>query len=213
MIEVITKQNRGSCMASLKSFLELRHRVFVQRLGWSVQSKSPADGLELDEFDHDDTIYVVARDTNGAVIAGLRLLETTGPYLLGSHFRGFVDGPLPCDPKVFEISRFVADPCRGRQVGGSDVVKALIWGAQSYGLAAGLSHYVSLSYIGLERMLSASECRIRRLGRPQEIDGRKCVALQFDVGHYLQYSCPSTRVNRRHAPEQIFDTTMVGLAA
>lgn len=200
-------------MPSLKSFLELRHRVFVQRLGWALQSKSPIDGLELDEFDDDEAVYMVVPDINGKVIAGLRLLPTTGRYLLASHFSSFVEGPLPRDPGVFEISRFVVDPRCDDQVDGGDVVKELIWGLQSYGRAARLSRYVSLSYIGIERLVRASGCCFRRLGRPQEIDGRKAVAIQFDIGPQIQNPCQSTLANLGHASGRISDRATVRLAA
>ncbi len=50
-----------------------RYKVFVKKLGWNLRT---ADGMELDEFDRPDTLYVVAR-SNDEVISTARLLPTT----------------------------------------------------------------------------------------------------------------------------------------
>ncbi|MBR1225109.1 GNAT family N-acetyltransferase [Bradyrhizobium sp. AUGA SZCCT0176] len=197
MIEVISKCNRQMCTSSLISFFELRYRVFSQRLGWPARNNGLPIGIEVDEFDRADTVYMVVRDIKGNVIAGLRLLETTGQYLLGSHFSSFVDGPSPCDSKVVEVSRLVLDPCRDRQVSGSGVVSQLAWALQNYGLALGLSHYVSLSYLGMERILRASGCCFERLGDPREIDGRLSVALKLDISGRIRDLCGARIANSR----------------
>lgn len=50
-----------------------RHKVFVETLGWELDTE---EGIELDQFDHAGTIYVVAQDEDGAVIGCGRLLPT-----------------------------------------------------------------------------------------------------------------------------------------
>ncbi|WP_347333173.1 acyl-homoserine-lactone synthase, partial [Ralstonia pseudosolanacearum] len=59
-----------------------RHQIFVGQLGWQLPM---ADGrFERDQYDRDDTVYVVARDADGAICGCARLLPTTRPYLLPS---------------------------------------------------------------------------------------------------------------------------------
>ena len=83
-----------------------RRKVFGERLGWELQAQN---GLEFDQFDRDDTMYVVAQDHNGWVTGCARLLPTTRPYLLGEVFPQLMQGqPLPCTPQVWELSRFAA---------------------------------------------------------------------------------------------------------
>ena len=74
----------SGCSAELRPPLmtrlaRYRHRVFVETLGWQLQCR---DALEWDQFDRDDTLYVIAQNSAGDVIGTARLLPTTRPYLL-----------------------------------------------------------------------------------------------------------------------------------
>lgn len=81
-----------------------RYQVFVERLGWPLHTEN---GMESDQFDHPDTIYVVSQDEQGEITGCARLLPTTGPYLLGEVFPQLLNGlPLPCSPDIWELSRF-----------------------------------------------------------------------------------------------------------
>src|SRR5438105_6341931 len=83
-----------------------RHRVFIERLGWQLQAKG---GLEVDQFDRPDTVYVIARGAHDKVIGCARLLPTLRPYLLAEVFPQLLHGlPAPCAPDVWELSRFAA---------------------------------------------------------------------------------------------------------
>ncbi len=83
-----------------------RHKVFVEQLGWELQTQ---DGMELDQFDRHDTVYVVAQDDKGHISGCARLLPTTRPYLLLEVFPQLLNGLLPPNsPEVWELSRFAA---------------------------------------------------------------------------------------------------------
>ena len=62
---------------------QYRHKVFVERLGWELQTK---DGVELDQFDRLDTVYVAAQSADENIFGWTRLLPTVRPYLLGEIF-------------------------------------------------------------------------------------------------------------------------------
>lgn len=101
----------SGCSAELRQPLMIRmaryrHRVFVERLGWKLHCR---DALELDQFDRDDTIYVIAQNEDGEVIGTARLLPTTRPYLLAEVFPHLLNGaPAPDAPDVWELSRFAS---------------------------------------------------------------------------------------------------------
>ena len=81
-------------------------KVFVERFGWALHTKN---GMESDQFDRQDTVYVVAQDDRGHVSGCARLLPTTRPYLLGEAFPQLLNGLAPpCSPDVWELSRFAA---------------------------------------------------------------------------------------------------------
>ena len=91
----------SGCSAELRPPLmtrlaRYRHRVFVETLGWQLQCR---DALEWDQFDREDTLYVIAQNAVGDVIGTARLLPTTRPYLLSEVFpvllNGAANGAMP----------------------------------------------------------------------------------------------------------------------
>ncbi len=79
----------------------------IDRLAWPVQ-----DGLEQNQFDRNDTVYVVTHDPDTAEIGGrTRLLATTKPYLLKGVFPQLMNGPPT--PEQSEVwSRFTLSNLR-----------------------------------------------------------------------------------------------------
>lgn len=71
----------SSVLDSLHSF---RGEVFVGRLRWELPL---LDGVERDEFDGEDTVYLAVCDDAEQVTACARLLPTvTGPHMLPELF-------------------------------------------------------------------------------------------------------------------------------
>ena len=77
---------------------------FGQRLGWDVHVDR--FGLERDEYDSLDPIYVIDHDENGRHLSSMRLLPSTGRTMLNDHFRHFYNGPTLSSPDIWECSRF-----------------------------------------------------------------------------------------------------------
>src|SRR4051812_19964745 len=83
-----------------------RYRVFVEKLGWELDT---AKGEERDQFDRPDTVHVLALDDDDAPIGCARLLPTTAPYLLSDVFPQLLNGlAMPRSPQIWELSRFAA---------------------------------------------------------------------------------------------------------
>src|ERR1700685_3388477 len=90
----------------------LRKRVFRDRMGWNV-SVTPG-GLEVDDFDLPDTVYLLALDDDGRVIGNWRLLPASGPTMIRKVWPQFLDSiEMPHSPAVWETSRFAVDSPRG----------------------------------------------------------------------------------------------------
>ena len=83
MIDIITAASVGTDSKALEDMHRLRHRVFKERLRWDVQSKN---GMERDEYDDLDAIYLLAYDDNEILRGTWRLLPTTGRYMLRDVF-------------------------------------------------------------------------------------------------------------------------------
>jgi acyl homoserine lactone synthase len=148
---------------------DYRHRVFVQKLGWQLQCE---DGLEYDQFDRDDTVYVIATDDDGEVVGTARLLPTTRPYLLDTVFPQLMGGqPLPCSRDVWELSRFAAVDFKASNTSAmgqfsSPVAVGLLRTALQAAADLGARRLVTVSPLGVERLLLRNGFRAHRAAPP-----------------------------------------------
>lgn len=161
-----------------------RHRVFVEMMGWELQCK---DGLEFDQFDRDDTRYVVSRDEDGRINGCARLLPTTSPYLLGEVFPQLLNGLAPpCAPDVWELSRFAAvdlDSAGASPLnyGTSPIAVGLLKAALDAAAEQGATRVITVSPLGIERLLRRAGFRAYRAGPPVIVDGRPLFACWIPV--------------------------------
>ena len=78
-VHVVTGANRSLYTKALERMHQIRYRVFVEDLGWS--DLKSADGLETDDFDNDDAVYLLACE-DGECFGSVRLLPTWRRSLL-----------------------------------------------------------------------------------------------------------------------------------
>lgn len=159
-----------------------RYKVFVGKLGWQLQCR---DELEYDEFDRDDTVYVVAQDEEGHVTGTARLLPTTRPYLLAKAFRSLWGGnELPESDRVWELSRFAAVDFKSaaspEMQASASHARDLFRRAVSVAREQGAGTLITVSPIGMERLLRASGFHSVRAGAPALHGGWPIVALKID---------------------------------
>ena len=161
-----------------------RHRVFVEMLGWPLQTRQ--HGLELDQFDREDTMYVVARNTGDEIVGTARLLPTSRPYLLGEIFPQMLHGqPLPSTPKVWELSRFAAvdfnaantTPMCQMSPAAMDLLRETMVIAANLGA----ERLITVSPLGIERLLRKAGIRAHRAGPPIIVDGNPVFACWIDL--------------------------------
>ncbi|RJG07418.1 GNAT family N-acetyltransferase [Noviherbaspirillum cavernae] len=159
---------------------EYRHKIFIERLGWSLPVEN---GLERDQFDHRDTIYVVARETDGAICGCARLLPTTEPYLLSEVFPHLLGGaPAPRAHDVWELSRFAAastnpdsaiDPARNTY--------SLLAAAVKTAAEQGAKRLITVSPLGIERLLHRMGVHAHRAGPPMLAEGKPIFACWIEI--------------------------------
>lgn len=161
-----------------------RKKVFIETLGWDLQIR---DEMELDQFDRPDTLYMVSQDDAGIVNGCARLLPTDRPYLLGEVFPELMQGqPIPCSPDVWELSRFAAVDFNAR--GGSPLAQfssgiavQLLRQAITCAAEHGAKRLITVSPIGIERLLRHTGVHAHRAGPPMIIDGHPIFACWIDV--------------------------------
>ncbi len=160
-----------------------RHRVFVETLGWELQTR---DGMELDQFDRPDTVYVVAQDGQGHVNGCARLLSTDRPYLLGEVFPQLLNGmPPPCTPEVWELSRFAAIDFNGslstKGQFSSPIAIRLLQESIASAASHGAKRLITVSPLGIERLLRRAGFHSHRAGPPMIIDGHPIFACWIEI--------------------------------
>lgn len=106
MALVIRPHHRGAFAPIVEDMHRLRRRVFVDRLGWALQTP---DGLEVDQFDQSRCIYLVAVD--GRRVAGAsRLTPSLEPNVTCDALQAYASNPLPRAAHIVEVSRVCVDP-------------------------------------------------------------------------------------------------------
>ncbi len=167
---------RESVMAEIGLY---RYRVFVEKLRWELNC---IEGLEVDQFDREDTLYVVAQDDEGNIVGLGRLLPTTRAYLLSEVFPQLMNGqPVPQSEDIWELSRFVAFDFNAQSTTGSmqfsspvaiDLMKKSIDVAVQHGA----KKLITVSPLGVERLLRKAGFKAYRAGPPMIIDGHAIFA-------------------------------------
>lgn len=177
MITVVPPDLRNYYGAELAEMHRLRHRVFVERLGWNVRTFA---GLEIDAFDMLDATYLLAG--RNPLVGSWRILPTTGPYMLKDVFAELLEGQAPpCDPAVWEMSRFAVDQGPQEDKGLSALSAAtgeLFCGLVEYALSHGVREVWTVYDVRIARLLDRVGCRPfwrsarRRIGDTIAVAGR-----------------------------------------
>ena len=161
-----------------------RHQVFIERLGWALESR---DGCELDRFDRADTLYVTVEDAHSQIAGCARLLPTTQPYLLGDVFPQLLRGaPPPRDARIWELSRFAsmdfAQPVNTPLAQFSSSSTALLLrGAMDCAAREGADRLITVSPLGIERLVRRLGVRASQAAAPLAINGQMMFACWIEV--------------------------------
>lgn len=138
------------------------------------------------------TVYVVAQNDKAEVIGCARLLPTHRPYLLGEIFPQLLNGlPVPCSSDVWELSRFAAgrlddakDKAGSRYLLNpmlSPIAEPLLREAIRCAAAHGAKRLITVSPLGVERLLRRAGIEARRAGPPVLVDGSPVIACWIEL--------------------------------
>lgn len=165
MIRVINGVARDRWKPVLDSMFELRHEVFVKRLGWPLQSEN---GREIDQFDHAYAHYLVLPNQAGDVVAACRMIPTNKPNLLTDVFPYLVEkAPVPGTADIWEVSRVAVDHRRDRLAlvpHGINPAGVLFCAMFEFSMLVGARQLVSVSDPYIERILRIAGWALEPLG-------------------------------------------------
>ncbi len=180
MIYQIDRHNRAGFHAQIEEMFRIRHDIYVGRRGWIALERP--DGRDIDQFDTDNTVYLLGLDDLGNVVAGLRLNPTTGPHLIRDVFPHTVtEGPIPVGENIYEFTRWFVvkdrvSPEASRRVAGELLVAML-----EFGKRKGLTHISLCCDSFFWKTMQATHWDVRRLGPITRYPEGKCIAVLFDV--------------------------------
>lgn len=159
---------------------EYRHKIFIERLGWPLPTEN---GEERDQFDRTDTLYVIAQEPTGAICGCARLLPTTRPYLLSEVFPHLLgDTPLPNTHDVWELSRFAAATTTSTPLlNAADNTRNLLAAAVRSAAEQGAKRLITVSPLGIERLLHRMGVHAHRAGPPMLVDGKPIFACWIEI--------------------------------
>lgn len=114
MIEIIQPGQAGKTKLLLEMY-RLRAKIFKERMGWDVHVDM--NGLEVDDFDTDDAIYLLNINTQGRVTGNWRIIPTSSLTMIEKvwpHFLNDID--MQKSPLCWEMSRFAVDKSVGNNI-------------------------------------------------------------------------------------------------
>lgn len=174
-VHVITRENRRWYGGMLEQQYRLRHDIFVGERGWNALSRP--DGLDVDDYDDEHAIYLLAAD-NDRVVGGLRLYPTLLPHMLSETFphlagvRGVLRGAT-----IFECTRYFI--VRERRTGRTDC--RLLAAFQEFCLQEGLTEVTAVVEMWWLPRWHQAGFKVRPLGLPTLVEGEPCVAAAIEI--------------------------------
>ena len=178
MVNVVTSYNRLNFREPLNAMHRDRKKIFVDGLKWNIPV---VDGeYEIDQFDNDDAIYLVAMDAKRERHLGsVRLLPSTGPHLLGDVFPELCANGVPRADDIWEITRLCTAPYK--DVDPKLVRRRIATALCEFGLLYGIRQYTCVSHIQwLSHMLAIGwECEM--LGEPRAVNNEVIGAMAINI--------------------------------
>lgn len=185
MIIVITNENSSQYTSLIDQMFVQRKKVFIDRLGWDL--RHDRQGREIDQFDTDQTTYLIATRDGKTVNGSMRLIPTTTPHLMSDIFDHMCVGGAPRGDDIWESSRTCINLAEQRLNAMNETVSELYCGMIEYAILCGIRKIVFVASADLQKSVVAwglnASLNINPLGLPQ-IDGQdiNCAfALQIDA--------------------------------
>jgi acyl-homoserine lactone synthase len=173
-IHVITRDNRQLYADHLQACFRLRHDIFVGERGWDDLRRP--DGRDLDGFDNDHTIYLLAIDGD-RVVGGQRLYPTLLPHMISDVFPHLASRGVPRAPTILEWTRYFV--VKERRMGRTDC--RLLAALQEFCLAEGITDVTAVVEMWWLPRWHQSGFRVKPLGLPAMVQGQPCIAASVGI--------------------------------
>lgn len=104
MIKVIQRDSLD-CSSLLYEMFKTRTKIFKEKKGWDIELDEA--GLDIDNYDVANTIYIIKLNESGVVTGTWRFLLNTEPSMIKDLWPQYTASlPVPVDCNMCETSRF-----------------------------------------------------------------------------------------------------------
>ena len=175
MIHIISAANHHLYEDVLEEHFRIRHDIFVEERRWETLRKP--DKREVDHFDNEDTIYLLALEGR-RVIGGHRLYPTTKPSMMSEIFPHLAEvRGYPSDPLIWEWSRYFI--VRDRRDGNLNL--QLMAAVQEFCLAEGIAKISAIMETWWLPRFQEAGFVVAPLGLPALVENAWTMAALIDV--------------------------------
>ncbi|WP_417460130.1 acyl-homoserine-lactone synthase [Kordiimonas sp.] len=178
MIHVVGAHNKARYKGYLRELWQQRYDVFVEKMGWTLDC---ADGIERDQFDRPDTVYLLCIDSKGKLKGAMRLLPTAKPHLMSEVFPGLCAEGVPTGKTTWEISRFYSLTGRHLMLERDRTVSELVCGLYEFALMSEITHVSCVASMVLFPTILKAGWDVTPLGLPSVSDGEVVLAFLIDL--------------------------------
>lgn len=163
-----------------RSMFQDRADQFRERLGWAVTVDE--QGLEKDDYDDLNPLYVIWEMPDGSHGGSMRFLPTTGRTMVNDVFDHLTGGAPICSPFIWECTRF----CLSRDAG-SNVAAALMLAGGEIMNGFGIRHFAGVFDARMVRIYRAIGSSPEIVGAEGEGRDRISVGLwEFSADAYAK---------------------------
>jgi len=126
-----------------KAMFRQRKQIFYDQKKWDVNI---VDGCyEVDEFDRDDTCYLLALSDTNELVGSVRLISTVMPHMLSGPFQTMFPDIGFQSPLIWEATRFAVLPEASTQLNHcSFAARELMLGVVQFGLNNGVKNILGV---------------------------------------------------------------------
>lgn len=182
MIHIVQNHLEPGNRRLLESMFADRKRLFVDLFGWDVPVVYGQ--FEIDQFDTDQTVYIICADATGAHEASLRLMPTTRPHMLQDLFGHLCPGGVPTGPTTWESTRLCL-PQRHGAARRRELRNALISAMVDFAIARGIERLTGVLPDAFRKEVLAMGWAAEPLGPPVRVESGV-------VGAFLAHVRPDT---------------------
>lgn len=180
MIHLIDHNNRHLYHHKIEEMHRQRYEHFIVARSWGALNNK--DGLEIDDYDDEHAIYLLALDDDDHLAISARFRQADPSGLLADHFPTMVaDGPS-AGPGVFECTRYLVAPAY-RGLRGFEYRSKLH--AAILELMQDVSARRLLGFTDVQlvlHMTRVSGLSIRPVGLPTDYEEGTALAFEFTLG-------------------------------